>query len=308
MRTGEADLSDDRLKQEISSFMKGYSIEATPHDANRLETFVGVVPAGTCVYMAHPPGTELDEVVTLAGRIQSLGFSAVPHIIARKISSQSQLEGALARLRELGVERALVLAGDIPVPDHAFESSLEVLKTGLFSKHGFRHVGVAGHPEGSKAIGDERVRQFLLDKAAFARDADFSMYIASQFGFDPVAVTNWERETTAAGVQLPVWVGMAGPTSLRQLIKFAALCGVGASARMLAKRTGAMANLLTAQAPDDQVLHIARKRIDNPASRLRSVHFFAFGGVTKTAAWANAVVSGNFELHRKGGGFRVVAD
>jgi methylenetetrahydrofolate reductase (NADPH) len=301
-------LSNDRLKQEISAFMEGYSIEATPHDANRLESFVGVVPPGASVYMAHPPGTEVDEVVTLAGRIQALGFSAVPHIIARKQASLAQLEGALARLRELGVDRALVLAGDLPVPDHAFESSLEMLKTGLFSKYGFRQVGVAGHPEGSEAIGDERARQFLREKAAFAKDADFSMYIATQFGFDPVAVTNWERETTAAGVDLPVWVGMAGPTSLRQLIKFAALCGVGASARMLKTRTAAMANLLTAQAPDDQVVHIAKQRIDNPASRLMSVHFFAFGGVAKTAAWANAVVAGNFELNRKGDGFKVVAE
>ncbi len=301
-------MSNDNLKQEISSFLKGYSIEATPHDAARLDSFVGAVPPGTSVYMAHPPGTELDEIVDLAGRIQALGFSAVPHIIARKLSSEKQLEGALERLRELGVDHALCLAGDIAVPDNAFDSSLDVLRTGLFSRYGFRRVGVAGHPEGSKAIGEERVRQFLLDKAAFARDADFDMYLATQFGFDPEAPIEWEQRTGAEGVHLPVWVGMAGPTKLTQLIKFAALCGVGASARMLTKRTGAMAGLITAKAPDDQMVRIARHRLDHPGSRLRSVHFFAFGGVAKTAKWANAIVDGRIELNARSDGFKVHVD
>lgn len=298
-------VADERLKKEIASFLEGYSIEATPHDADRLDSFVGVVPEGTAVYVAHPPGTGIDEIVALAGRVQQLGFAAVPHIIARKLSSQAQLERALESLRELGIDRALVIAGDQPVPDAAFDSSLEVLQTGLFSQYGFRTVGVAGHPEGSSAIGDERARQALIDKAAFAKRADFSMYVATQFGFDPAAVSAWEAETTATGVGFPVYVGMAGPTSLRQLLRFAMLCGVGTSARMLATRTGATANLLKTQAPDELIVHIARHRIEHPDSRLVGAHFFAFGGVTKTAAWANAVVAGQFVLDGKGRGFKV---
>src|SRR5690606_9437642 len=126
--------------------------------------------------------------------------------------------------------------------------SLEVLQTGLFKKYGFKRVGVAGHPEGSKAIGEARVKQALHGKAEFAKEAGFEIYIATQFGFDPRAFIDWEAETTADGITLPIHVGVAGPASLKQLARFAMLCGVGASARMLATRTGAMANLLRTQA------------------------------------------------------------
>jgi methylenetetrahydrofolate reductase (NADPH) len=292
-------------KQAVMSFMDGYSIEATTHDADRLEAIAEAVPKGTAVYVAHPPGSTLDEVVVLAGKLRELGFDPVPHIIARKLESREQLEGGLEKLRGLGIDRALCIAGDIAVPDHAFDSSLEVLQTELLSRYGFRKVGIAGHPEGSKAIGDERAKQALLDKVAFGRNADFEMYIATQFGFDPATVTRWEAETSAQGIDIPIYVGLAGPASLRQLARFAVMCGVGASARWLMNRTGATANLLKTKAPDDQIVHFARHRAENPSTRLAGAHFFAFGGVVKTANWANAVRAGQFAMNRQGTGFDV---
>jgi methylenetetrahydrofolate reductase (NADPH) len=229
----------------------------------------------------------------------------VPHIIARKLESREQLDRALAQCQELGVNEALTIAGDISVPDNAFESSLEVLQTGLFGRYGFREVGVAGHPEGSSAIGEKRVAEALAGKVAFAKTAPFKVRLVTQFGFDPDAVTDWEKSTRAAGIELPIHVGMAGPASLKQLVKFAAMCGIGSSARMLATRTGAMANLLRTQAPDELITHLARHRAANPDSRVRRAHFFCFGGVLKTARWANAVLAGNFELNREATGFTV---
>lgn len=297
--------SHAELSSAIAAFVADYSIEVTPHDAGKLDEIAAELKAGTSTYVAHPPNMSLDDVVQFAGVVQSRGFKAVPHIIARKLESESQLDAGLAQLRELGVHRALVVAGDIVVPDNAYDSSLEVLQTGLFAKHGFTDVGVAGHPEGSKAIGDERAWQALLDKAAFAREAGFELYIATQFGFDPAAITAWEATTSQAGVTLDLHVGMAGPASLRQLAKFAMLCGVGASARMLMTRTGATANLLKTQAPDELITHVARHKLENPESRVVKPHFFAFGGATKTARWANAVRSERFVMNRQGTGFDV---
>ncbi len=298
-------MTSEELKQQIVAFARDYSIEITPHDADKLDAIREVLAPGTVVYVAHPPGVPIDDIVTLAGRVQKLGLTATPHVIARKLESHAQLERALASCQELGIRNALCVAGDITADKPAFDSSLEVLQTGLFSKYGFRDVGVAGHPEGSKAIGAERVEQALRGKAEFAATADFKIYIATQFGFDPTAFTTWEAATTAKGITLPVHVGMPGPASLRQLAKFAMLCGVGASMRMLTSRTSAMANLLSTQAPDEMVTAIARHRGENPQSRLKKIHFFAFGGVVKTARWANAVVQGRFVLNSQATGFRV---
>lgn len=304
-QTQAASVQPDRLREAIVSLLDGYSIEVTPHDESRLNSIADVLPAGTEVFVAHPPGVSLDRIVELACRVHELGLIAIPHIISRKLVSPARLEGALDALSANGIDRALVVGGDTAVPNAAFDSTLEVLQTGLFSKYDFREVGIAGHPEGSDAIGDQRAAQALSDKAAFAREADHAVRIVTQFGFDPHAVTAWEQATSAEGIDLPVRVGMAGPASLRHLIRFAALCGIGASARMLVTRTGDTTKLLRTRAPDDQISHIARHRLDEPSSRLGGVHFFAFGGVVKTANWANAVLDGRFELTHGGSGFRV---
>jgi methylenetetrahydrofolate reductase (NADPH) len=298
-------MANEELHKAIAAFVRDYSIEITPHDTGKLDDIAAVVPKGTAVYVAHPPGVPIDDIVTLAGRVKQLGFNATPHVIARKLESRDQLERALARCQALGIHNALCVAGDITADKPAYNSSLEVLETGLFAKYGFREVGVAGHPEGSKAIGEERVEQALRGKAAFAKTAGFDIYFATQFGFDPQPFIDWEAATAAKGISLPIHVGMPGPASLRQLAKFAMLCGVGASMRMLTSRTSAMANLLSTQAPDEMVVALARHRAANPQSRFKKIHFFAFGGVAKTAKWANAVVSGRFVLNNQATGFRV---
>jgi len=300
-----ATVSRDALKNEIVAFLRDYSIETTPHDAKHAAELSATLRPGAAVYVAHPPGVSIDAVVDFAGALKAQGFIPVPHIIARKLESRGQLERALAALQAQGVDEALVIAGDIAVPNAAFDSSLEVLETGFFARYGFREVGVAGHPEGSKAIGAERVEQALAGKAAFAKTAGFNVRIVTQFGFDPQALTDWEARTSAQGIELPIHIGMAGPASLRQLVKFAAMCGIGSSARMLMTRTGAMANLLRTQAPDELITHFARHRSAAPASRLVKAHFFAFGGVLKTARWVNDVIAGRFELDEQATGFAV---
>jgi methylenetetrahydrofolate reductase (NADPH) len=299
-------LAGPLLLDAIRDFMADYSIEATTHDEAKFDEIVAELKAGTRVYIAHVPGTPIEGVVNLALRFKQAGMRPVPHIIARKLSSREQLEQALARLRQGGVDEALCIAGDIAVENNAFDSSLEVLKTGLFGQYGFREVGVAAHPEGSKAIGESRVAEALAGKVEFARTAPFKLRFVTQFGFDAQAFIDWERETSARGIDLPMHVGVAGPASFKQLAKFAVVCGVGASARMLANRTGAMADLLRTKAPDDLIVDFARHRAANPGSRIRCPHFFAFGGVAKSARWANAVRDGRIRFDKQESGFEVV--
>jgi methylenetetrahydrofolate reductase (NADPH) len=299
-------LAGPALLDAIRAFMADYSIEATTHDESKFDEIVAELKPGTRTYIAHVPGTPIEGVVALALRFKQAGMRPVPHIIARKLSSRSQLEQALARLKDGGVDEALCIAGDIAVENNAFDSSLAVLQTGLFGQYGFREVGVAAHPEGSKAIGETRVAEALAGKVEFAKTAPFRLRFVTQFGFDAQAFIDWERETSARGIDLPMHVGVAGPASFKQLAKFAVVCGVGASARMLANRTGAMADLLRTKAPDDLIVDFARHRAANPGSRIRCPHFFAFGGVAKSARWANAVRDGRIRLDKQESGFEVV--
>jgi methylenetetrahydrofolate reductase (NADPH) len=299
-------LTGDELLAQVQSFLANYSIEATTHDESKFDEISAELKPGTRVYVAHVPGTPIDDVVSLALRFKDAGFRPVPHIIARKLSSAEQLEGALKRLQAGGIDEALCIAGDIAVDDNAFDSSLEVLKTGLFGQYNFTEIGVAAHPEGSAAIGEKRVAEALAGKVEFANSAPFRMRFVTQFGFAAQAFIDWEVETTAKRIDLPIHVGLAGPASLKQLARFAVVCGVGASARMLKSRTAATANLLKSKAPDDMVVDFARHRAANPDSRILNPHIFAFGGVAKSARWANAVRDGRIRFNKKESGFEVV--
>jgi len=299
-------LSGDELLSHVRAFVEDYSIEMTTHDESKLDEITAELKPGTRVYVAHVPGTPIDDVVNLALRLRDAGFAPVPHIIARKLSSAEQLEGALKRLSAGGVDQALCIAGDIAVDDNAFDSSLEVLQTGLFGDYRFAEIGVAAHPEGSAAIGEARVAEALAGKAEFAKTAPFRMRFVSQFGFDAQPFVAWEHATSLQGIDMPIHVGLAGPASLKQLARFAMVCGVGASARMLRSRTAATANLLKSKAPDDLVIDFARHQAANPQTRIRSPHIFAFGGVAKSARWINAVREGRIKFNRRETGFDVV--
>ena len=66
--------SNSEIKAAIHEFLEGYSIEATPHDAANLKDFPSALPAGTRVYVAHPPGMSIDDVVDFCEKLRNVGF------------------------------------------------------------------------------------------------------------------------------------------------------------------------------------------------------------------------------------------
>jgi methylenetetrahydrofolate reductase (NADPH) len=98
-----------------------------------------------------------------------------------------------------------------------------------------------------------------------------------------------------------VRVGLAGPTSLTSLMRYASRCGVRTSAQGLARRSGLMRQMFALTTPDDLIRALADAA---PAEIVP--HFFSFGGIPATARWASAVADGRITLDA-GDGFRVEA-
>ena len=291
-----ANQSDERLRAAVISFVDDFSIEATPHGIGEIHRYPELLKPGTTVYVAHPPNTTIDEVISLAERIESMGFRAVPHLAVRRMKSQAQLGESLTRLRSAGIDRALLIAGDLPMPAGPYDNTLQVLETGLLPMHGINTIGIAGHPEGSRVVGPTLLRQALRDKAQFASDTGLRMYVVTQFGFNPDAVTAWERATTSDGIELPIHVGMAGLAPLRQLLRYAIRCGVSESARVLLGKASAISKHVKLATVDELVVEFARHQLSNPDSRIVRAHFYAFGGVERTARWLKSVKSGQFRI------------
>jgi methylenetetrahydrofolate reductase (NADPH) len=285
------------LKSRISEFASRASLEITSADAALPEALAGRLPAGTALYVAHTPNAALSQVAEVACAAERAGFRGCPHLVARRIASRAELAAALGRLREGGVSRALLVAGDLTPPAGEFSSTLDVLDSGMLDRTGLESVGVAGHPEGNPNIPPATAWESLARKQAWGARAGVAVHVVTQFGFDTPALATYVRELAARGIHLPVHVGVAGPASLKSLAKFAALCGIGASLGALLTNPGALGALKSLVRTVDEIFpSIVRLRVGSLERRLVQPHFFAFGGVAKTVDWLEAVRNGRFDV------------
>ncbi|MCT8160568.1 methylenetetrahydrofolate reductase [Pseudoruegeria sp. SHC-113] len=275
----------------VEAFLDGYSIEVMPRTAEKVEDFRSLLPAGTRVYIAHIEGTPIEDMVATAKRLAHEGYPVMPHFPARIIKDEATLTDWIARYQgEAGVDQALLLAGGVATPHGKFDSSMQLMETGLFGKAGFKRLHVAGHPEGNKDIdpdgSDKNVMDALRWKQRFAESSDAQMALATQFCFEAAPVIKWADRLKAEGIDIPIHIGVAGPAKLQTLIKFAVACGVGPSLKVLQKRAKDVTKLLLPFEPTEFIADLAAHKAANPDFNIERVHFFPLGGIKTNANWA----------------------
>lgn len=276
---------------EVEAFLQNYSIEVMPRTAEKVEDFRDLLPGGTRVYIAHIEGTPIEEMVATAKRLNREGYKVMPHFPARIIKDAATLGDWIARYQgEADVKQALLLAGGVATPLGDFDSSMQLMETGLFDKAGFERLHVAGHPEGNRDIDPDGTRRnvtaALRWKNDFQSRTDAQMALATQFAFDAKPIIKWVDDLAAEGITLPVHIGIAGPAKLQTLIKFAIACGVGPSLKVLQKRAMDVTKLLLPYEPTDVIAELAAHKAAHPAFNITNVHFFPLGGIKTNAAWA----------------------
>lgn len=275
---------------EVEGFLGGYSIEVMPRTAGKVEDFKALLPKGTRVYIANIE-FPIEDMVDTAKRLTDAGMIPMPHFPARIVHDKAMLSDWLSRYQnEAGVKQGLLIAGNPAKQLGDFDSSMQLLETGLFDKAGFERLHVAGHPEGNKDIdtdgSDKNVMEALRWKQEFSKRTDAKMALATQFCFDAKPVIEWVDRMTAEGMDLPIHIGIAGPAKLQTLIKFAIACGVGPSLKVLQKRAMDVTKLLLPYEPTDIVNELAAHKAANPDFNIEQVHFFPLGGIKTNANWA----------------------
>lgn len=286
----------------IAGLANRYSLEVSSRSARDLDACLTHLEKGSDVYINFIAGDDLGAKVRCAAALKTSGFRPVPHIGARHLKSAAQLDDLLARLAgEAGVDRALLVGGDAAAPAGPFESSLAVLASGLLAKHGFRAAAFAGYPEGHPQIAPLELERALAAKLALAAEQGIEAYIVTQFCFEPAAVTAWLAALRREGVAAPVHIGIAGPANIATLVRFAIRCGVTNSIRALTARADRFFRLVADSAPDGLIRGLAAGADPALLAGVAGFHFFPFGGVAKTARWANALKRGRFRLAPGGG-------
>ncbi len=261
-------------------FAHRFSIEATRPNASEIAALAELLPPGTPVYFSAVPTITPQELISGAALLRKSGLEPVIHIAARRIHSATELADLLAGLRsEADVRRLLVIGGDVEVLG-PFPDALAVIQKGRLRQAGIEEIGVGAYPEGHSRIPAGRLEAALDEKIAAAAVHGLGVHIVSQFSFSPERILDWLRMLRACGITKPVKVGMAGPTSMPALLRYARRCGVNASLRGL--MSGAAAGLVGNVGPDRiiETLSLAGDIGD------AAPHYFSFGGTVETARYA----------------------
>ena len=272
--------------------LDGFSLEMTGKDVPGLEEARHAIPAGTKINVTFLGNEDLDMRVAAAKAVKDLGFVPVPHISARRLKSQDQLEEFLGRLQEVGAtEHVFSVGGDPAEPEGPYPDSLSLIRTGLLPKYGVREVSIAGYPEGHPDIKTDVLWHHLEEKSAELQKQALDAVILTQFAFDTDPVMSWIKEVRGRGVDSQIRVGTPGPAGIKRLLGFARRFGIGANAMIVKKYGFSLTNLMGTAGPDRFVSDLSGLLAEDPASGDVRLHFYTFGGLLATSEWANQFVA-----------------
>jgi methylenetetrahydrofolate reductase (NADPH) len=238
----------------------------------------GALPPGAETTVTASPSHGIEATIDLCDGLTRLGHDATPHLAAHMFRDRAHLKDVLDRCREIGLGSAFVIGGDAKDRGELHDG-LALLRGMAELDHPFTSIGVAGYPEGHPAIPDERLTAALLEKQEFATT------VTTQMTFDGEAIDAWIRRVRAAGVTLPVVVGVTGAVKLRRLARVASRIGVGGSLRYLRKNRQLFHLLLHRTYTADRLLHSLGPALSDPVADIRGLHVFTFNQVEETVAW-----------------------
>lgn len=279
--------------------MKDFSLEMTGKDIPALIEARPLIPLGTRINVTFLGNEDLEMRVAAAKAVRELGFVPVPHLSARRLKSQQELEEFLARLQEVDAAGHLfVVGGDPHRPEGPYDDSLAVITSGILQKYGVREVGMGGYPEGHPDIPKETLWRALEDKSRALQDQGLDTVIVTQFAFDTDPVADWIDAVRAKGITAPIRIGTPGPAGVKRLLGFARRFGIGANATIVKKYGFSLTNLMGMAGPDNFVNDLAAVLAEHSPGhgavigKQIGLHFYTFGGLSETAKWARQFSAG----------------
>jgi len=257
----------------------------TPDDARRIAE---LLPAGTPVYVNHLPRYDLAHTLEALLALRDAGLEPVPHIAARRVASREEARQFLERaVGAAGVSKVLLIGGDLAEPAGPYADGAALLRDGVLAGCGIKQVGLPGYPEGHPRIPSTVLAAALSEKLDSARSHDLGAYVVTQFSFAPNRIVEYCAALARQEPDVPVYVGLPGPTNPVTLVRYAQRCGVSASLRALQAQGMGAVRLITHVDPSAQLTALARHRQTGSIGNVVGVHLYTFGGIARTAQWMN---------------------
>lgn len=269
----------------MTKLTERYSLEITAKDREHFHASSKAIPRASEVAITSLPGDLAEDRVQTAVAVRKAGFIPVPHLAARRLTSAVEVNQLIERLTvQASVDRLFVIAGDVREPLGPFPDALALIGSGALNRSSIKKIGVAGYPDGHPNISHDQLWRALMAKGDLLTEMRISYEIVTQFSFDSDAILVWLKRLRDTGIVAPVKIGVPGPATIKSLLRFAAVCGVNASSKVVTKYGFSLASLLGHTGPDALLTDLEQKYQPSEHGDVR-LHFYPFGGVAKTAEW-----------------------
>lgn len=274
-------VESDEARAHREHLTRTYTIEVIP--MKNLETARPHLPAGSTLSVTCSPAKGIEETQRLTEEFQSEGFDPVPHISARMVRDRAHTAELAAWLKRNDLKRMFLVGGDQDPPGSYFDA-VAFLRDFLEEDHGLDALGVTAYPDHHAFISDEQLHDALHTKQALLAEAGLAGWCSTQMCFDAADIEAWLRRERAAGLTLPVHLGVSGVVDKTKLMTMGVRIGLGTSLGYLKKNRAAITKMMTSSSydPNDLLMPLSNAAVE---LGIEGVHMYTFNQVEATEAW-----------------------
>jgi methylenetetrahydrofolate reductase (NADPH) len=254
-----------------------------------VEQAIADLPPGAPVSVTCSPVKGIAATQELVDRLRAAGHDAVPHIAARLAEGPAHVAALASWLRSEGIAELFVVAGDAETPHGPYDGALPFLRDLLAHDTGLARVGVTAYPDGHSLIDGAALHEALHAKQALLADCGIEASATTQMCFDAARIRAWIASERAAGLTLPLYLGVPGVVDRTKLMTMGIRLGIGTSLRYLSKNRGSVMKMLAPGGFDPTEL-VADLAADADKLGIAGLHSFTFNSVAETAGWQRAIM------------------
>ncbi|MEJ1971068.1 MAG: hypothetical protein WDM96_00625 [Lacunisphaera sp.] len=227
----------------------GMSLEITTRNA---------IPASVAydeIFVTWLPTEGKESVIAKTAELHGQGLRPVPHIAAYKVKNSADAFAIAAAIAPHTRKAFFIRGGG--EQEGTFATVEALLATGAFKDF---EIGVGGFPDGNGPLVYEECLAILRAKAAYAH------YVVTQWSLNEAAIRRFLDDSPR-----PVYLGVPNRCSMRQLLRFAAVCGVENSVKGALSNPVNLARFMLGFDPG----YIVKTFAGHP--NLAKIHIYAFG-------------------------------
>lgn len=255
-----------------------------------LDQAITELAPGSKISMTCSPAKSIEATLDEAERLIAAGHTVTPHISARMVQTEEHLAAIHARLVELHIREIFVVGGDADPPGCYFDA-IEFIAAllslddapGLHHRQ-IDHIGYTSYPDTHPFITNEQLHDALHVKQTLILATGRSAHVSTQMCFSADQIRDWITTERAAGLTIPVHLGVPGVIDKSKLMTMGMRLGVGTSLRYLKKNKKALGKLMTQRSFEpDMLLKPLAGELDDLG--IAGIHLYTFNQVAATEAW-----------------------